>query len=204
MSDEIEGTQPQQTPVASPADTVPVARLNGAMSKIQELTLQLQAANATIAQKDQEISRLSGDSMQREAALKNDVSEREKQYLSLQNEATQSKSQIAELQAFKLKVATASKLNIPGIMDILDVVPAGKDEAEQTIILQRFGTFANGVAQTREKELTAGNTGPVITQPSGPEPQTSEAWAARVNALPLGSVERNAAMESWRKFTFKG
>ena len=204
MPEEIAGTQPQPMPVASPAaDVVPVARLNGALAKIQELTLQLQAANAALTQKDQEISRLSGDSAQREAMLKNDVSERDQKYTSLQSEVAKANQKVADLEAYKLKVATASKLKIPGIFDILDVIPAGTDEASQEVIMQRFGTFASSVAQTREKELLAGNTGPVIVQPAGPEPQTTEAWAARINALPLGSPERAAAMENWRKFTFK-
>jgi len=205
MSDEIAGTQPQQQPVASPAqDVVPVARLNGALAKIQELTLQLQVANGTITQKDQEISRLSGDSAQREAMLKNDVTERENKFLALQTEVSGTKAQLAELAAYKLKVATASKMGIPGIMDILDIVPAGKDEADQKAILERFGTFAGGVAQAREKELTAGNTGPAIVQPAGPDPSTAEAWAQRVNTFPVGSKERQAAMEGWRNFNFKG
>lgn len=206
MPDEPVGTQSQTVtePIASPADTVPVARLNGALAKIQELTLQLQTANLTITQKDQEISRLSGDSLQQVATLKNDVAAREQQYLALQADIATAKKELAELQAYKRKVTAASKLQIPGIMDIIDVVPAGQNDAEQETILNRFGTFAQQVAQKREKELTAGNTGPVVTTPGGgTDPTSSEGWAQRVNSLPLGSPERQAAMEKWRKFTFK-
>lgn len=204
MTDQVTGTEPQQPPASSPApEMVPAARLNGALAKIQELTLALQAKDRLLAERDQQIASLSSDMAGREANLKNEVGEKSRTLETTVTENARLKDQLAKLEMYQRKVKIASELQIPGLLDILDVIPDAEDDEKQKAVMQRFGQFAGNISKARESEILAGNTGTTlqpVTQAAAPS--TPEGWSALVNSHPLGSPERAKAMEAWRKWEF--
>jgi len=182
---------------------VPAARLNGALAKIQELTLALQEKDRLIAQRDQQIASLSSDMAGRQARLKSEVGEKTRTLEATVTENARLKDQIAKLEAYQRKVKIASELQVPGLLDILDVIPDAEDDEKQKAVMQRFGQFAGNVSKARESEILAGNTGTTVQPMSqAAAPSTPEGWSALVNSHPLGSPERAKAMDAWRKWEF--
>jgi hypothetical protein len=209
MTDQVNpGTEPQPTPAPSPApqspaDMVPVARLNGALAKIQELTLALQEKERLIAQRDQQLASFSSEMAGREAGLKGEVSEKTRTLEATVAENARLKSQLAKLEAYQRKVKIASELQVPGLLDILDVIPDAEDEAQQKAVMQRFGQFAGNISKARESEILAGHTGTTLQPLSqAAAPATPEGWSALVNSHPLGSPERAKALDAWRQWEF--
>ncbi len=207
------GTSPQpqagdvpgtQTPAPSAGDNLQL-RLNGALAKIQELTLTNQSLTALLAQKDQQIASLSSEGATREAGLKAEVGEKERSKATLTAENARLSTELQTLRAFKLKAELANELAVPGIFEILDVIPDADGKEAQKAIMERFSKFAGSISQAREAQLLAGNTGPAATQsPSAAvAPSTPEGWSELVNKLPLGSPERAEAMSKWQQAAFK-
>jgi hypothetical protein len=197
------GVPETQSPAPAPQADNTQLRLNGALAKIQELTLSNQNLTAQLAQKDQQIASLSSESAVREAGLKTQASEHLQGNATLTAENARLTTELQTLRAFKLKAKIANELAVPGIFEILDVIPDAADEAAQKAVMERFSKFAGNISQAREAQLLAGNTGPASIQSTTTAPSTPDGWSELVNKLPLGSPERADAMKKWQAAAFK-
>src|SRR5262245_59138896 len=212
MDDGINGTQGQgaatpasaQTPSQSSATVAPegfveVARLNGALKKIQELTLANQSLTDQLAQKDQLIGSLQGDMAQKTATWQAQQSEFTTKLASAETEKSQLNSRLSAFEAMQLKMKIIGELSRPELYSILDVIPDGADEATVRKNVESLANFASTLTQKREQELLAGITNIENNDKTKQTelPTTEEGWQSYVNTLPLGSTERAAAMDAW-------
>ena len=212
MSDATTGTEAQgnpqpsaqaATPGSSPEGFVEAKRLNGALQKIQELTLLNQTLTERLTARDKDFSNLQADVTQKEAAWTASQGEYTKKLESAESERTQLNVELAKSNALKLKLKLISELQAPQLYSVIDVISDTTDEAAMKAQIQKLAGFANQIAQSREKELTAG----VTTIPQGPSaqpqlPTTDEGWSQYISKFEFGTVEYQKAMESWHSWLF--
>ena len=199
-------TQPSAQPQTSGAALegyVEKKRLDGALQKIQELTLLNQTLTERLTNRDKDFTNLQADLTQKEAAWNAQQSEFTSKLASAETEKSQLDAELAKSTALKLKLKLISELNAPQLYSVIDVISDTTDEAAMKTQLEKLAGFANQIAQTREKELTAG----VTTIPQNPQaqaqlPTTNEGWQRYVAALPFGSPEYQKAMEGWHSWLF--
>jgi hypothetical protein len=198
-----------QSPVSTPASGaapegyVEVTRLNGALAKIQELTL----LNKTLTDRTTELSgkftTAQADLAQKESVWNAQQSEFTTKLGSADKAVAELNAELALSKALKLKMKLINELNAPQLYSVIDVIPDTTDEAVLKASIQKLAAFAGQIAQTREKELTAGVI-PAEQRSEGPaKPTTDDGWDKYVNSLPFGSPERSKAMEEWHAWLFK-
>ena len=193
-----------QTPGAAPEGFVEAKRLNGALQKIQELTLLNQTLTERLTNRDKDFTNLQADLTQKEAAWNASQSEFTSKLASAENEKSQLNSELAKSNALKLKLKLIGEMNAPQLYSVIDVISDTADEAAMKDQIGKLAGFAANIAKTREQELTAG----VTTIPQGPSaqpqlPTTNEGWQKLVGSLPFGSPEYQKAMEGWHSWLFK-
>lgn len=212
MSEGITGSEAQgnpqpsaQTPASgsAPEGFVEQKRLNGALQKIQELTLLNQTLTERLTARDRDFSNLQADLTQKEASWTASQSEFTSKLASAETERSQLNAELAKSNALKLKLKLIGELNAPQLYSVIDVISDTGDEAAMKAQIEKLAGFANQIAQSREKELTAG----VTTIPQGPQaapqlPTTNEGWQALINGLPFGSPDYQKAMEGWHSWLF--
>jgi len=218
MDDGITGTQGQgatstpasaQTPPASAAGAAPegfveIARLNGALAKIQELTLINRTLTDRLTAATQSETSLKADMTQKESLWTAQQSEFTTKLTSAEQEKADLAQKLASADALKLKMKIVGELQNPLLYGVLDVVPDSTDEAALRAHLQKLAGFAASISQNREKELLAG----VTNTEKAPEnnvqmPSTDEGWQNYIAKLPFGSPEYQNAMDAWHKSVFK-
>ena len=201
--------EPQQTlgtPAAAPqvpAGYVELARLTGALQKVQELTLSNRALletnnslNATLGQLQAQVA--AGD-----ANVKATAGEHTSILQSLTKERDELKEELKKSAATKLKIKLITEAKRPELFAILDSIPNAGDDAAQKKVIDELGAFAVNIAQQRETQLLAGST-PGSNNPQAvttPLPTSDKAWGEYVNALPLGSPKRQQAMDQYFAWT---
>lgn len=203
MSDQPNGladTNPQQptgTPSPTPTEDYK-KRFDGAILKIQELTLKSREVEAELAKKASEIEQLQAQLNIKDVEKTAAVGERDKQLQEYVTRTQQQQSELKALQALQLKVKVARKLNRPELLKILDNIPALEDEATLETVMKDFIGFADDLVATREKQLLAGITPGVGAGAQAPaKPATPKGWEEYINALPLGSTDRAKALDEY-------
>ena len=189
---------------AAGAEMVEKKRLDGALQKIEELTL----VNRTLTE---QLNAIKGEKValmaeygQKETAWTAQQSEFTTKLTSAEAEKTQLATELAAAKALKLKMKIVQELNAPSLYNVLDVVPDSQDEAVLRPALQKLAQFAGTIAQTREQELLSG----VTRTEKAPEnnvqlPNSDEGWTNYINGLQFGSPEYQQAMDAWHKWLFK-
>ena len=195
----------QPSAVATPEGFVEIARLNGALAKIQELTLANRDLTEKVAAAQQNAGSLQGDIAQKVAGWQAMQSEFEAKLQGAEQEKSQLNSQLAAYKAMELKMKIIGEMKKPELYSILGVIPDTTDETALRKSIESLASFATSLTAAREKELLAGiTTVENNTQTKAAElPSTNEGWQAYVNNLPLGSPERAAAMDAWHKQLFE-
>jgi hypothetical protein len=190
-------------PASAPEGFVEIARLNGALQKIQELTL----LNKTLTERHTELSgkytTAQADLVQKESVWNAQQSEFTTKLGSADKAIADLTAKQAAAEALRLKLKFIEEAKAPQLYAVMDVIPDTTDEAVLKASIQKLAAFAGQIATTREKELTAGVI-PAEQRSEGPAaPTTDEEWDKLVNSLPFGSPERSKAMEKWHAWLFK-
>jgi hypothetical protein len=189
---------------SAPEGFVEIARLNGALVKIQELTLLNRNLTDRLTTLTQSETSLKADLTQKESLWSAQQGEFETKLQSAETEKSKLNSRLIASDAMKLKMKIVKDLKRPELYDVLDVIPDNADEAVLRKSIESLASFASNLTQQREKELLAGiTTVENNTQTHAASlPVTEEGWQTYVNSLPLGSPERATAMETWHKQLF--
>lgn len=204
MSDQQPGPvdqgNPQQQPQANPPANQGElqARLNGAIQKIQELTLSNRDLTAQLTQKTSEIEQLKAQIGLKDVEKVAAVGERDKQLNDALQKVQQLEKSNADLQGLALKLKVAKELKRPELINILDRIPSLTDETVLRDVMNDFIGFADGLVKEREKQILAGYTpdlGPGGV--SKPGPADERQWQDKINSLPLGSPERAKAFNDY-------
>ena len=188
---------------SAPEGFVEQKRLNGALQKIQELTLLNQTLTERLTARDKDFTNLQADLTQKEAAWGASQSEFTSKLASAESEKSQLNLELAKSNALKLKLKLIGELNAPQLYSVIDVISDTSDEAAMKAQVEKLAGFANQIAQSREKELTAGVT--TIPQAPGAQaqlPTTDEGWQDYISKLQFGTVEYQKAMEGWHSWLF--
>jgi hypothetical protein len=201
------GTQASATTPAAPAagaEMVEKKRLDGALQKIEELTLEKKALTDRLTALTQSEASLRADLTQKESLWTAQQSEFTTKLTSAEQEKATLATKLSAADALKLKMKIVQELNAPQLYNVLDVVPDSTDEAVLRPALQKLAQFAGAIAQKREQELLSG----VTRAEKAPEnnlqlPSSDEGWSKYINSLPFGSPEYQQAMDAWHKWLFK-
>jgi hypothetical protein len=201
------GQQTSAQAVASaPAggEMVAKARLDGALLKIQELTLRIQTLTDELTKKDQEIGRMSGEQTQKVTEWEAKQGEFTKKITAYESEKSTHAEQLQKLELERLKIKLLTEAGKPQLFAVMDVIQ-GNDEASLKASIDKLGSFAEAISRTRESELLAGvtliSTNPKSTE--SPLPADDAGWQTYINGFELGSPERAKAFESWHNHIFK-
>ena len=183
----------------APEGFIEIARYNGLVRKVEQLTLDNRSLNEQLTAKSSETEQLRAQLTMKDTEKSAAVSERDRQLQEAIQGRTTLESEIGELRALKLKMDTIRKLNRPDLVRIADKIPNMTDAEALETVLKEFASFADEAATTREKQLLAGVTpGPGSSKPaSATLPSSDEAWNAHIEKQPLGSEERQKAWDQY-------
>jgi hypothetical protein len=200
MPDDITPVEPApeapQQP-ASPQETDWEARYKGSVRKIEELTLSSRTTEEQLAAKASEIEQLRVQLTAQGAEKDAAVNLRDQQIEETVKSSAQLKAELEQLQAFKLKAEVANELGRPELLTILDTIPSMSDREALTSVMKQISDFADGAVKKREQELLAGVTPAAAQVAETPLPGTDDGWNKLINSQPLGSADRQKAMDSY-------
>jgi hypothetical protein len=211
MTEGINGPEGQAISTPAPAATpasgsapegfVEAARLNGALRKIEELTLLNKTLTERMTGLTSEKTTLQADLQQKEGVWNAQQSEFTTKLGSAEKTIAELNTKLASHEAMKLKMKLIEELKAPQLYSVIDVIPDGTDEAVMKTAIQKLAGFAHQIAQSREKELTAGLT--TIEQNQGPQLSTTDkGWQELIAGLSFGTPEYQKAMEGWHSWLF--
>lgn len=189
----------------APEGYVQVERLNGALKKIEELTLTNRSLHEQLVAVNTRLGELQAQGTQKEAEWTAKAGEHSKSLKAVSDERDTLQQQIAEQQAQIAKIKMISELGHYPLLAIADQIPLHADKAKQKEAIERMAAFTKALVDGREKELTAGNT-VVQTQPEtsvSSLPETAAAWEKYINSLPLLSPERQKAFDDFFEWSMK-
>ncbi len=189
----------------APEGYVQVERLNGALKKIEELTLTNRSLHEQLVAANTRLGELQAQGTQKEAEWTAKAGEHGKSLKAMSDERDTLQQQIAEQQAQIAKIKMIGELGHYPLLAIADQIPLHADEAKQKEAIERMAAFMKALVDGREKELTAGNT-VVSTQPEvtvSKLPVTAAAWEKYINSLPLLSPERQKAFDDFFEWSMK-
>lgn len=173
-------------------------RFDGAILKIQELTLSQREKEAELAKKASELEQLQAQLSLKDVEKTAALGERDKQLQDYVTKTQQQETELKSLKALELKIKVAKKLNRPELLKIIDRIPALEDEAVLETVMLDFIGFADELVATREKQLLAGITPGVGAGAQSPTaPSSSKGWEDYINGLTLGSTERAKALDDY-------
>jgi predicted RNase H-like nuclease (RuvC/YqgF family) len=191
----------QQTAGAAgtaPAGYIEIARYNGLVRKVEELTLTNRSLNEQLVAKSSEIEQLKGELSIKDAEKSTAVGERDTRLNQLLTDNSALQTELKELRGLKLKVEVANELKRPELLKLAERIPALEDKEALTAIMSDFAKFADEAVSAREAQLLSGVTpsmGPGSVTPA--EPATPQAWLEKINGMPLGSPERAKALDQY-------
>jgi hypothetical protein len=194
------------TPAQETGEMVPKARLDGALAKIQELTLANRALAEQIATKDIQLGDLTAKVTTLEAEKGQLVGQHTTALKELNDKYTDAQGQLAQKAALERKLGAIKTSGHPELLSIIDSLPVAEDDEKQLQVINNMAAFATDLVKKREAELLAGTTdgsSGIGAIHAKDKPTTSEGWQAYINSLPLGSKERQAAFDEWFAFANK-
>jgi hypothetical protein len=186
---------------AAPEGYIELARYNGLIRKVEELTLANRDLNAQLVTKASEIEQLKSQLGIKDVEKQVAVSERDKSLNITLADLSKANEELVTLRSLRAKVNVANKLNRPELVKLAERIPNVTDEQILEGIMQDFARFADDAVKAREQQLLSG-----ISLPIGPgsiggagagNPASKEEWMKRINKAPLGSDERNKAVHDY-------
>ncbi len=188
-----------------PEGFVQIERLNGALKKIEELTLTNRSLNEQLVTVNTRVGELQAQGLSKETEWNAKAGEHAKALSGVTTERDTLKQQIAEQEAQLAKIKMIGELGHFDLLAIADQIPVHADPAKQKEAIERMAAFTKALVDGREQQLTAGST-VVQTQPEATIsklPETPAAWEKYINSLPLLSPERQKAFDDYFDWTMK-
>jgi hypothetical protein len=186
----------------APDGFIELVRYNGLVRKVEELTLSTRGLNDQLAAMSSENEQLKAQLGLAATEKTVAVGERDKQLQEKVQANMALEKELTELRGMKLKYDVIKKLNRPELIRIADKIPAMTDPDALEVVMKDFASFADEMVTAREKQLLAGITpGVNPTQATiAATPQSEADWDRHIESLPLGSPERNQAMDRYWDF----
>jgi len=175
-------------------------RFDGAIRKIEELTIANRNIQAQLDAKTSELEQLRAQLSVKDAEKLAAINERDHQIQGVVTSKTEMERELADLRALKLKVDTVNELGRPDLMKIVNTIPSMTDKDALKTVLSTFADYADGRVKEREQQLTAGLTPGMssVSVAKNALPTSEEAWNQQINSLPLGSKAREQALsQKW-------
>jgi hypothetical protein len=188
-----------------PEGYVKKERLDGALAKIQELTLANRALTDQVNGIQTKYGTLEGAVSQKDAEASVKAGEFQKQIQALQEQLTVANTTIKTYESDKLKLKALQEMGRPDLISVMDTIPAGPDLESTKTAFANIAKYADDIKKRRETELLAGLSGTqsVAQVTAPPAPQTEKDWSAHIESLPLGSKERQKAWDAYFAFVNK-
>ena len=189
----------------APAGYVELARLTGALQKVQELTLVNRTLTEQLGAATSQLGLTQGTVAQKETEKMAMSSEHVSAIQAIQTKLDKALADIAVNATEKMKIEALKAINHPELISILDSLPAGVDLEATKASLLRIAAYGDNLKNMREAQLlagittTAGQGGPLTP----PEPTTDADWTKKIEATPFGSPERQAAWDGYFAFSQK-
>jgi hypothetical protein len=185
----------------APAGFVPQDRFNGLVKKVEELTLANREFVNQLASKTSEIEQLKTQLGIKETEKSAAVSERDSQLQQYVQKASALESEVTSLRALKLKMDVARELGRPDLLKVADTIPNLTDREALKTVMGSIAGLVDDAVKEREKQLLAGVMPPSPSNVPAPNlPASASEWDRHINALPLGSPEREKAMDAYWNF----
>jgi uncharacterized small protein (DUF1192 family) len=181
-------------PQQAPAGFIELARYNGLVRKVEELTLGTRTLNEQLAAQTSELEQLRAQLVVKDAEKSAAVSQRDGQIQETIKAKTELERELNDLRGLKTKVEVIREMKRPDLLKIADQVPNLTDPEALKTVLASFASFADEAASEREKQLLAGVTpGVGAAAKASTAPASDKAWMEHIESLPLGSPERAKA-----------
>jgi len=200
MTNEANTPVEQVSGVGNPQQQAPAEnwkpRYDGAVRKIEELTGTVRDLQGQLAAKSSELEQLRSQLSVKDAERDAAVSERDKRIQETIQSKTTAEQELAALRAYKMKVDAVKKLGDTKLVKIIDNIPNMTDPEALDTVLKQFSEFAIDAVREREQQLLSGVTPGVTSGAQVSTPASEKAWDDHINSLPLGSKERQKALDS--------
>ena len=198
-------TPPQQVP-AEQASTQPVdwkARYDGQVRKLEQLTLANRELQAQLDQKSSEIEQLKAQLGIKDTEKQVAVGECDKRLQETLKLNSELQAELDKLRALKAQVEVAKEIGHFEILRLSDSLPAVTDKEVLKTVMSDFIGFAEEQVKRREQQLMAGITAPAGVNAAPSAPSSKKGWEEHINSLPLGSKERQKALDDYGDWLFK-
>jgi hypothetical protein len=199
-------SQGQATQTTSLEGYVEKARLDGALVKIQELTLANRALAEANTANQTKIADLTATLTQKEADNAALVGQHKTALEEIKGKFDTTSQELQKASARNLKLEAIKASGHAELISIIDDLPAAENAEAQLQIVNNMAKFAEGLVKKRESELLAGNTDSSTgmgTSLTPNMPSTEEGWQKYVQTFPVGSKERTAAFDEYFVWTTK-
>lgn len=190
---------------AEPEGFIKKERLDGALAKIQELTLTNRALTDQVNALQTKYGTLEGAVSQKDAEASVKAGDFQKQIQVLQEQLNTANATIKIGENDKLKLKALQEMGRPDLISVMDTIPAGPDLESTKLAFSNIAKYADDIKKRRETELLSGLSGSqsVASPTAPPAPQTEKDWTAHIESLPLGSKERQKAWDAYFAFINK-
>lgn len=185
------------SPAGTPEGFIELARYNGLLAKVQELTLtnrSLTEQLGTLTSAKEQLGIQLGVKDTEKAVA---ISERDKTLNEIVTAKAALETELSELRVMALKVKTAKELKRPDLLSVLDTIPGVTDPEAMKTIMTSLAEYADTAASAREKQLMSGITMPVTTTPVTGAPSSEAEWKEVINKMTPGSRERTKAFDDY-------
>jgi len=172
-------------------------RYKGSVKKIEELTLSSRDLSSQLETKASELEQLKSQLGIKDVEKDTALSERDKKIQELLESKNQADKELEALRAMQLKLEVVKELKQPKLVEIIDKIPNLTDKETLTTVMKDFANWGESIAKDRENQILSGYTPPVSASSSDSSPSSHQGWMERINNLPMGSDERNKAMEDY-------
>ncbi|MFH1984593.1 MAG: hypothetical protein ABIL58_22350 [Pseudomonadota bacterium] len=192
-----------QTPTTpDPAKWVEKLRLDGAMQKIEELTIANRILTEQATSSREVAGTLTASVATKETEYGVKVSDLSTQVATLQQALSEAQVKVALGGVSEARIKVIKDMKRPDLLSLADLLPNTTDEAEILTAASKIAEYADSQKIAREKQLLAGVT-PVDNTPPGQQiktPATADAWIKAIQAIPDGSPEKQAAWDGYFKW----
>ena len=107
---------------------------------------------------------------------------------------------VKELSSYQKKVTIAKELGHPELIRVIDSIPNSENEDDIKKAFQDIVSLTQDLVKMREEQLLEGNSPGGVPNDAPVLPSSQEGWMDYVNKFPLGSNERQDAMDKWFEF----
>ncbi|MCB2146590.1 MAG: hypothetical protein KQI81_08955 [Deltaproteobacteria bacterium] len=201
-----ENTPVEQEPQKAPQQQVPegyieLARYNGLVRKVEELTIANRQLQASLNTRTSEYEQLNVQLGIKDSEKSAAVSERDRQLDETVKAKLALEGELSELRNLKLKMEVAKEMGRPDLYGVLDAMPNLSDKEALKSVVGTFAEFTDQKVRAREKELLSGITPNLSSAtPVASTPTSADGWTKHIESLPLGSPERDKAMDQYWDF----